>query len=329
MFYQNSLKPVQRESEEVTFTLERGCYAKCALEKLEEEGLIRNSTTAYIYAKQSGYTDLKSGDYILDKSMSVEELLKTLSDPSAALVEQVSVTITEGKWASEIAEILANALVNVDADTLLELWNSEEYLSSIRSDYKFITDDIFNDELRCKLEGYLFPETYKFNTDSDEKTVTKRLLDQTEKIYEKYESDFQESRFSIHEVFTLASIIQYESGIASDGALIAGIFVNRMDNPTFDGTGGYLQSNVTAQYAYGDRDVNPEIDANKTIKSKFNTYAYPGLPIGPVCNPGEAPIVAALHPEKHDYYFFLYGKDGKIYPAKNYSEHLRNISKYQ
>ena len=330
-FYRSSLKPVSEESEEVEYSVRNGCYAKCVLQELEEEGVVRNATMAYIYARQSDLTEVKKGDYILNKNMSVDELLRILTDPTAAIQEQVEVTIVEGKWAEEIAEQLESELNNVTASELLALWNDTDYVESLLEEYGFLTEDVLNADLRCKLEGYLFPETYYFNPNSDAKTVTKRLLNQTEKIYEKHAAEFEKSPFSIHEVFTLASIVQYESGKSEDDPGIAQVFINRLNNPTFDGIGGYLQSNVTAQYAWGSRDVNPEIDANKTIKSPFNTYAYPGLPIGPVCNPGESSINAVLNPDTacSDYYYFLADTSGNIHYAANYSEHLRNIQTYR
>ena len=325
--YSDAQKPVQTESEVVVFRAERGCYAKCTLERLEEQGLIRNATLGYLYAKQNNLTEICFGDYELNKNMGLQKILTELNDPTAALSDQVLVTITEGKWASEIAALLEEQ-VGTSAQELLDLWNDTTYVESLMVDYPFIREEVLNEDLRVKLEGYLHPDTYYFKPNSSADTITRKLLDETLKVYEKYREGFAESDFNIHEVFTLASIVQYESGYDADNAGIAGVFINRLNDPYFDSIGGYLQSNVTAQYAWNSRDVDPELDVNKQIVSLYNTYAYPGLPIGPVCNMGEACIKAVLYPEQHDYFYFLADKTGQVHYAHDYTEHLANINKY-
>lgn len=325
--YSDAQKPVQSQSEVVIFTVEKGCYAKCTLQHLEEQGLIRNATLGYIFAKQNNLTDVCLGDYELNKNMDLRTILEELTDPTAALSDQVLVTLPEGMWASEIAAQLEKE-IGTSAEELLKLWNDTTYVESLMVDYPFIREEVLNEDLRVKLEGYLFPNTYYFKPNSSPDTVTRKMLDETLKVYEKYREGFAQSQFSIHEVFTLASIVQYESGYDADNAGIAGVFINRINNPTFDSIGGYLQSNVTAQYAWNSRDVDPELDVNKQIVSLYNTYAYPGLPIGPVCNMGEACIKAVLYPEVHDYYYFLADKSGAVHYAHDFSEHLANINTY-
>ncbi len=325
-WFLSSIQPISKKEESVIFTISKGDTAKSVCQNLKEEGIIKNETSSYLFIKYLKLTDVKAGDYQLDKTMSVQEIFTILCDPTAAIKDEVLVTIPEGLWAIEIAPLLAEQ-TGCDPQALLDLWKNKDYIKSIMPDYPFLTEEVLDDKLRYNLEGYLFPETYYFRLNSTPEMITKRLLDQTLVIYNRHQKEFDKSEFSIHEIFTLASIVQYESGMDKDNKGIAGVFVNRIQHPEFE-TAGYLQSNVTATYGWGDRDVNTERDENKYVDSPYNTYVIQGLPIGPVCNPGESTIEAALNPEQHNYYYFLSDSTGTIHYAKNFAEHLKNDQKY-
>ena len=322
-WYQNALKPVQATSEEFVLIVESGDTAKHIAEYLAENGVIKNANAAYIYVKQANLNNIKVGTYHLDKSWDVKKIFMLLNDVTGADRTDVKVTIPEGLWAKEIAAKIAE-VTNVTADELLALWNNEDYLRSIMPDYPFLTEDIFNDQLKVKLEGYLFPETYYFYANTTAASITKKMLDQTELIYEKYKDAFDASDYSIHELFTLASITQFEAGDIDDDKLVSGIWFNRLNAKM------PLQSSVTVCYALYDYDHWSACEVNADLDSPYNTYKYAGIPIGPIDNPGENAIISVLYPTKTDYYYFIadvYG-DGTIHYAKTYSEHLANIKKY-
>lgn len=165
---------------------------------------------------------------------------------------------------------------------MLALWNDEAYVRSLMSDYPFLTEEIFNSSSRILLEGYLFPETYNFFVDADADQITRKILDQTLKVYNDFADQFAQSELSIHQLFTLASIVQYEAAKPSDMQLVAGVFYNRLH------AGMKLQSSVTVCYAIDKEkdddwmacEVNPDFD------SPYNTYRVEGLPPGPILNPG-------------------------------------------
>jgi UPF0755 protein len=326
VFYKQSLKPVQTEAETVIFTVPKGVRSKDVCFKLEEEGLIRNSLAAYLHIRQLKLTDVCAGDFELDKSWDVEKIFTVLCDPKSPLSDQVLVTIPEGKWAEETAEILSAAL-EISREELLECWNDADYVRALGGEFSFISDDMFKPGIRYLLEGYLFPDSYYFHPDASADTITRKILSRTEEIYRKFKEEIDKNPLSTHEVFTLASIVQYESGNPRDNAGIAGVFFNRLNHPEHE-TAGYLQSNVTATYGWGSKDVNTEQDENKFVESPYNTYVIQGLPIGPVCNPGENAIRAVLHPESHDYYYFLSDKEGNIHYARTFQEHLINDQTY-
>ena len=320
--YRNSLKPVQKTSETVTFVVESGASTKQVAAKLEEEGLIRNADFAYIHVRSKNLTDIKSGTYTLDKSWNVEQIFEVLNDPNAGEVETVSVTIIEGDWAKHVAQKISE-VTNVSYDELMSLWNDEEYIRSLMDRYPFITEDVFNPDVRIRLEGFLAPNTYLFYPETDARTVTEKILDQQLSVYNRFADQIAASPYNVHELYTLASIVQYESGKVDDMKLIAGVFYNRLN------INMALQSSVTVCYAM-DNDNGENwlaCEANADFESPYNTYKYPGLPPGPIVNAGEDAIEAVLNPTESDYYYFMADVDtGVVYYAKTLEEHNANVA---
>ncbi len=322
--YSSNLEAVNQKNSDVIFTIKQGDSSEVILENLENKGLIQDAFYAELYLKfNSELSDFKAGNYSLNDSMNVNEILTRLNDSKNAVNDDVLITIPEGTWAKNIAAIFENKL-GIDQNELLDLWNDDSYLETLIDEYEFLTDDILNDDLNVKLEGYLFPETYYFASGSSAKQATKKLLDQTEKIYNKYIDDFNSSEYSVHELFTLASITQFESGQSADNKIISGVWFNRLEQ------GMPLQSSVTICYALYDYDHWLDCEVNPDIESPFNTYKYSGIPIGPIANPGEDAILSVVQAVDTDYLYFMadvYG-DGTVYYAETYAEHLENVNKY-
>lgn len=322
--YTAKLKAPSTTPEKVIFEVKEGEGNASVLDKLEKAGLIQDIQAAKLCMKLQGLNDIKFGVFTLDRSWDTETILENLNDVKKAKQNEVMITFKEGMWAKDIAQSLQHKL-GVNAKNLLKLWNDDTYLKELMKTYPFLTKDILNDKTRVKLEGYLFPETYTFAKDADEKEITKTFLDHFQKIYQKYEKDIVSSKFTMHEILTLASMVQYEASTKEDMQLIAGVFFNRLDKDMM------LQSSVTVCYAlYDDLTSGEDCEVNPDIDSLYNTYKYKGLPIGPILNPGEDAIQAVLHPTKSDYLYFVadvYG-DGKVHYAKSYEEQLQNQEKF-
>lgn len=325
LYYSNGIRPVQNASEKVNYTVPSGASSGLVLSELEQQKIIRSKEAASFLVRLKSLSGLKAGTYELDKSWDTEMILRTLNDSSAALSGDVSVTIIEGDWAKHIAQKIAS-VTNVSEEQLLSLWNSREYIETLMGRYSFLTNDLFNEQSRILLEGYLAPNTYRFDPNSSAEVITERILDQTQSVYQANESLMKQSDLSVHEIYTLASIVQYESGHIEDMKKIAGVFYNRLavDMP--------LQSSVTVCYAI---DLNKEDDwmkceVNSSFDSPYNTYKYKGLPPGPIENPGVDAISAVLNPDHNDYYYFMadvYG-DGTVHYARTYEEHQANVNQY-
>ncbi len=326
-FISSSMKPIEgSNSEYKTITIEDNWYGRTVLDYLDQEGIIRNANVAYLYAKIKNIPlNFKAGTYDVDVSLSFENLVAYLSDGTNAIQNTVSIKFIEGLRCKDFANAIAQ-VTNLNYDDIMSTWNDESYVRSLIDDYPFLTEDMFDTDVKCLLEGYLFPNTYEFFKDTTIDNVTRRLLDATLVVYKEYKDGFDASRYTIHELFTLASIVQRETGNSDDMAKVASVFYNRLDE------GMQLQSSVTVCYALdiGLGEDWTKCEVIQDSNDPYNTYQISGFPPGAICNPGEDAIKAVLYPEETDYFFFIgdvCGDGGTIF-AKTYGEQLENQKEY-
>ncbi|MBQ6493870.1 MAG: endolytic transglycosylase MltG [Erysipelotrichaceae bacterium] len=328
---------------EVTpFIVDEGAYGKSTLEKLQEYGIIKDSDIVYYYNRlftgysfAAGYFELPhkvADEYGNMREVNLDDILAFLADPKNAHQDTVTLSFDEGDFVRAYAKKIGENTTVKEAE-IFAYWNNKDVIRSYMSEYPFLTEDIFNanpnsDEKKCLLEGYLFPDTYEFFEFTNCDEITRKFLDRTLDIYNSHQSEFAESEFSIHEVFTLASIVQWESGNAEDSKIIAGVFVTRMNEPEI------LGSTVTACYAF-DLSKDECYSVGDTLDytwrdDPYNTYTNQGLPPGPVCCPNETAIVAALHPDSSQGYFFFCADmcNGGTVFARTEAEHQYNVEHY-
>lgn len=324
LFYQVNLQPASSTSEIVSFEVKEGDNASTVIEHLDEQGIIKNSMVSKLYARFHSLHNIKAGIFSLDKAWNTKEVLAYLNDATNAGEDQVQITFREGIWAKDIAASIEKNL-DVSAQELLALWNDDTYLRSLMNTYEFLDESILNDQVRVKLEGYLYPETYRFAKDATKEEITETFLNQFAKEYETIKEDVVASGKSMQDIITMASMVQFESKSEEDMYLISGVFENRMQ------VGMTLGSSVTICYAlYEEYERAEDCEVNSDIDSPYNTYKYTGLPIGPILNPGKTAILAAIHPKENDYLYFMadiYG-DGTVYYAQTLEEHEANVNKY-
>ena len=309
-------------SKEAIFTIQEGESFPAVLENLEKEGWIKSSTMTRVYAKLTHHQKYYAGNFSLNDGMSAREILKEIGNPSKAKNDIVVVTVPEGFWAKQIAEELAKNFPYTK-DEILNQWNDINYIKALAKDYEFLNVDSLKDpNIKVKLEGYLFPETYYVPKDSTIDEITRLLLSQFDKVYQSHKEEFNQSKYSVEDLVTLASIVQFESGSKQDMNKIAQVFYNRLDK------GMKLQSSVTVCYAlYEDFESLEDCETQYDVDSPYNTYKVSGLPTGPILNPGEDALVAVLEPEKNDYLFFVAdvhnvkSNPGKVYYSKTLAEH--------
>lgn len=260
--------------------------------------LIKNEKAFYYYAVISS-KKIVPGYFEITPGMSTKEIISLIDSGQTKIIK---LTIPEGYRVEQIGLKLADAGIISYAD--------------------FVT-------AATSYEGKLFPDTYYFDPIMTAPEIIKKMTDD----YDKRTADLTVTS----EKLVLASIVEKEAASDDDRGLIAGIYQNRID------AGMKLQSDPTVAYGRDSNEIATmtaaEIEnytfwkAAKTaeftsVVSDFNTYLISGLPPKPICDPGLASIKAALNPTKSNYYFFLYGSDGKIHPAETRAQHLANVAKY-
>lgn len=292
-WWNNGLSPVNPEdTNKKTIVISKGEGTRKIADSLKEEGLIRDPIVFFLLIKKTGVEGkLQAGVFYLSPSQTPEEILKELQTGKF----DVAITIPEGKRAEEIAEILKQ--------------NFPQY----------------KEEWREKLtaeEGFLFPDTYYFPRSTDIDQIIQTLKNTFDK---KYSEVTNNTSMSQNEIVTLASLIEREARKPVDRNLVSSVIRNRLEE------GMKLDIDATVQYAAGNerqwwkKDLSYE---DLEIDSPYNTYKNPGLPPGPICNPGLASLKAAGSPANTDYLFYITDKQGNNHYAKTLEEHNKNIKRY-
>lgn len=317
----DDLLPPSNDGRSVIFRVEAGEDLTMISERLAALGLVRDGQVFRQYARLQGLDrKIRAGATQLRRNMTAQEVLTALLHGQAPTV---TVTLLEGWRAEEIAERLASARV-CDAQAFLRLVRTGTAFSS----------PIGDRPAGAGLEGYLFPDTYDFAPGTEPDAVLRRLLTTFEsKAGPMLLQASQETGLTTFEALTLASIVEREATLANERPRIARVYLNRLATPPH-----LLNADPTVQYALGyQEDSGRWWKASLTpqdlaIPSPYNTYLVPGLPPGPIANPGLASIVAVAQPEAGDWqYFVLDGDrcDGSHLFAVTWEEHLANVERYR
>lgn len=321
-YYKVSLDPVDKNSkEEITIEVEKGDTYYSLSKKLKDNDLIQSELTYKIYLKLNKPSGIKAGQYKLSKSNSVSDIVHILSNDGIYVnPNEITITFLEGKHMRYIATTIDKNTNNTASD-VSKLLKDKEYLNSLIEKYWFIDKSILNKNIYYSLEGYLYPNTYNFtNKDVTVEEIFEKMLDEMEKQLEPFKEDIIKSKYSAHEILTLASIVELEGGNSNDREGIAGVFYNRLKN------NWSLGSDVTTYYAakleFNERDLYESEINDKNAYNTRSDYLAGKLPVGPICNPSVNSIKAVLNPKKSSYFYFVADKNGKTYFTKTYQEHL-------
>lgn len=308
----------ENDTTEIEVIIPSGASKRKVGEILEEKELIRSSTFFNIYVKLFKVGDLKASTYKLSKSMDLKEIITVLEKGNSYNPSQIQITFEEGINIRGLATLIKDNTNNTYED-VMSLVNDKEYLNELKNSYWFITDDVINDNLYYALEGYLFPDTYYFlNKDVSIKDIFKKMLDRMNEVLEPYKEKIEKSGYSVHEILTLASVIEKEGKI-KDFSKISSVFHNRLE------IGMTLGSCATAYYGMGMDFNEVGIATSEMISNNnlYNTYQKVGLPIGPIALPSKNAIEAAIMPDDTENLFFLSDNQGVTYFFKTYSEHQK------
>lgn len=320
IYYKSSLNQVGKEHQNITFTIETGESTKKILANLKENKLIKNDLTASIYVKLNKVTNLQAGTYTLNDDLSLKEIL-TKFQKGDVLKDEITMTFVEGKRLTYFAEVIAS---NTDytKEEVLKVASDKTFLESLINKYWFVTNDILNSKIYYPLEGYLFPDTYSFKKDASIEDILTTLVASLGKKLEPYKTEIVASKFSVHEILTLASIVELEGANSNDRAGVAGVFYNRIN------AGWTLGSDVTTYYAE-QKGFDEELTMNAYNScNAYNTRGtcFTGLPVGPICSSGLESLKATIEPESGNYYYFVADKNKKTYFMSTSAEFQQKIN---
>nr|WP_112182742.1 MULTISPECIES: endolytic transglycosylase MltG [Paraliobacillus] len=317
IYVRDGLAPVDSSDETLkTIEIPLGSSTSQIANILEEEGIVSNAFIYRFYVKFNNAAEFQAGEYQLSPSMTLAQVTDKLQTGNVMQEAVINVTIPEGKSIDEIAALYENN-AGIDGDEFIERMQDEAYISQLIQTYpSILSEEILDTDIRYPLEGYLFAATYPFYTeDPSIDNIIKTMLEKTEQVVLTYQSQINEMEdFSMHEVITLASLVEKEARTEEDRKKIAGVFYNRLENDM------RLQTDPTVLYALGthkDRVLLEDLE----VESPYNTYRIDGIPVGPISNFSENSLKAIIEPEDTEFLFFVAALDGEIYYAETFERH--------
>ena len=316
--------PKSSDREEVTFRLQEGASAGEIGAQLAQLGVIRSAKQFELLAGLMGVQgQLNAGEFLLTKNSSVLTVLNQLTERSP-VIELISVTFPEGIRYEEMAVLAAKAGFGTE----------QEFLDAVaRAKLPPALADTLPEG--ADLQGYLFPATYPMPVGSTMDELVAYMIDTLNLVFTAELRDAGERRgLNPHQMLTLASIIEREAVIPDERPLMAGVFFNRLAegdmlgaDPTVQFAAALDPASV-AEYGWWKRELTI-LDLENP--SPYNTRLLPGIPPGPIANPGEASIRAVAYPETTDFYYFVADAragDGSHRFAVTFAEHEQNIALY-
>ena len=336
-YAESALQPVDPSSKQyMTVQIPDGSNAQEIGSTLEKSGVIKNGLVFTLYVKYKNYNELKSGYYNLQKSMSVEDVIKELQKggtPEPQEVTLASLTIPEGYTLEQIAQTIGQLQGNfkepLTAEAFLAKVQDETFIAQEVAKYPNLLASLpaKDSGVRYRLEGYLFPATFTIKESTTVESLIDEMLAAMDKNLSSHYATIKEKNLTVNELLTIASLVEKEGAKTEDRKLIAGVFYNRLNQ------GMPLQSNIAILYAEGKLGQNislaDDVSIDTTINSPYNVYTNLGLMPGPVDSPSLDAIESSINQTKSDYLYFVANvQDGKVYYATTLEEHDKNVQEH-
>ena len=301
-FYFWGIKPKDNNNDIVLFTILPGTNKTTIAKNLAKSGLIKSDLVLDVYLFFNK-VNIQAGEYELSSSMKPEDMLIKFSNGDVK-INSSSITLIEGKKITDYAIELADKF-NFSKSEFLNTLEDEEYLQDLITKYWFLTSDILDDQIYYPLEGYLFPDTYEFLNNITPKEVIEAILDHTAVKLEDLKDEMLANNYSVHDLFTMASIIEKEANSDEERSIVSQVFYKRLAE------NWSLGSDVTAFYG-AKKEMGKDSETWDVLNNSnpYNTRSTDGsmngkLPIGPICSPSLSSIKAALNPSSTNYYYFV------------------------
>ena len=260
-----------------------------------------------------------AGKYNLNTNLNTKEIIDILNE-GKVIDESITLTLIDGKRITDYVKTIATTF-NIEEKDILDTLSDETYLNELINKYWFITEDILNKKLYYNLEGYIYPDTYRIDKNATIKEIINKTIDNMATKLESYKEKIENSKYSYHELLTLASIVELEASTEEDRLNVAGVFYNRLNN------GWTLGSDVTTYYG-ARKTFQDNIGPYLNSCNDYNTRGtcLKGLPVGPICNPSIISIKSAIEPSENDYFYFVADVYKKVYFSKTDGEQQKVIS---
>lgn len=312
-WYLFNLTSVSKDNKEVSFTVTSGTSTKKIISDLYDAGLLRSKFASLVYAKLNKVT-VQASTYTLKPSMTTKEIFAALKYGNKK-ENTLRLTFVEGMRITDYLEVIAKAYDWRVEDLASEI-NDKAFLQELIEEFSFLDESILNDKIYYALEGYLYPDTYEFYKDATFKDIIKKMLKGLDNQLKNLNLG---NDYSVHEILTMASIVEKEAVNAEDRAKVAQVIYTRlaknmnlgMDVTAYYGVKKSMKEALTTQDL---ENVNP-----------YNTrlLSFLGLPIGPICSPSLESIKAVLNPADTAYIYFYADIDtGNVYFTDSYNEFL-------
>ena len=318
VYFLIAIGPVGKD-EKKDFLIEPGTSTVNIIKNLKNDDLIKDEFAAKLYVFLHNGVSFQAGNYELNKNMSLEQILLKFINGDVK-DDSIEITFVEGKRIPDYVKTIASKL-NVSEDEVNKEINDKEFLNELINKYWFITDEILNKSIYYPLEGYLYPNTYQFAKDATVKDVIIKLIDNLALKLEPYKDEIENTKYSPHQLLTMASIVELEAASDEDRANVAGVFYNRLNVHMS------LGSDVTTYYASKKKFTDPLTMNELYACNAYNTRGtcVKGLPVGPITSPNISSIKAAIEPADNEYLFFVADKYKKVYFSKTDQEQQKVI----
>ena len=336
-YAESALQPIDPSSKQyVKVQIPEGANSQEIGSILEKSGLVKHGLLFTAYVKYKNYTDLKSGYYNLQKSMSTEDLIKALQKggtPEPQEVVYANLTIPEGFTLEQIAQTVAQLQGEfkepLTAEAFMAKVQDENFIAQEVAKYPKLLESLpaKDSGVRYRLEGYLFPATYTIKESTTLESLIDEMLATMDKNLSPHYATIKEKNLTVNELLTIASLVEKEGAKTEDRKLIAGVFYNRLN------LGIPLQSNIAILYAEGKLgqkiSLADDVAIDTAIDSPYNVYTNIGLMPGPVDSPSLDAIESSINQTKSDNLFFVANvQDGKVYFAATKEEHDKNVEEH-
>lgn len=324
-FYTSSIEPLNPSSEEeIQVEVPTGSSPTDIAHILEENGIINSASVFNIYTRLNDEANFKAGYYVFSPSMDMEDIVSSLQQGGTDLPLDAitNIPVPEGSTLTQIATFIETNTSFTAEDVMMSIKNEAFHNSMLEKYPELLTSASEAEEVRYLLEGYFYPATYPYHSDMTIEELLESMIGKMDAVMSKYYKQINENGYTVHEILTMASLVEREGIEYDDRTKIADVFYNRIE------LGMPLQTDVAILYAL---DKHKELVTYEDLEvdSPYNLYQNTGIGPGPFNSPSEESITATLSPADTNYLYFLADIDTKkVYFSETYEQHLAYQKEY-